>query len=636
MKKPLLSVSQWKCLLIALTLYSIGLNLWSGLHWERFTVPGVAGTLAVDLGGPDRDYRLPILQLEPRSPLALAGARPGDTLVFDNAGDVWRSMAVDEAIGVTWYAAGQPHHAVLTAIPNLNVANAPHTAQLNYAMDCLFVWSALLLALLIGFRRAEDRSMRVFAILLACFSADVSTALPGGALQSFLVQNADPLLSWAEYVLVTYFALTFPQDESHWRLAWVRRLFAGYALLFTLVVAGMIAENHGALPPKLRDHLSPTIGKEFMAIASVLLSQMAIWQSWRRATGATRQRLAWIGVCLGMIYATYFVANLSLLFSQFEAINSPYLYIYSAAARPLAFAALGYALLRYRLFDFGFVVNRALVVTIISTLLLVVFAVTEWSVDKLLHFEGREKNVIFDAAVALAIILCFHRIQHWVNHQVNHTFFHHWYEATERLRQFLSKTAQITESQALLSKYTQALTEFSNASGIAIYLDQAAQEMVLCHSTLADAADSIDANHDVLIDLRHARQVVRLDAGSPGLPGELALPMMTQGRLRGLVLMGAKPNQQQFRPDEIALLAVAVQQLGMDLESLHAVELERQVGTLDSTAAHLEAQLAASQQQSTALQQAYMALERETALLRQLIHADGVPAQQRARLHNAP
>ena len=606
MNRLLLSVSQWKCLLLAMLLCCAGLNLWVDFHWGGAAVPGVAGLLPVSLGDPDRDYRLPILRLAAGSSLLQAGARPGDTLVFDRAGDIRRNMAVGEAIGVTWYGAGQARHAVLTVIPDPEAANAPRTAQFNYLLDRLFVWAALALSLLIGWRRAEDGSMRVFAILIAAHACDISHRLPAGAFQGFMIQAIAPWVTVMIYLPFAYFALTFPQGQSHWRRAWVRRLFKLYALLSVLVAVGRMAENFGMLPAGLREHLPPIVGKEILAVATVVASLTALWLSWHRAGGVTRQRLAWTSVCLGAIYATYLVANTGLLFGTPAIYTSTYLYIYSAATRPLAFAALGYALLRYRLFDFGFVVNRALAVTILSTLLLLVFAVTEFTVDKLLHFEGREQNVIFDAAVALAIILCFHRIQHWVDHQVNHTFFHLWHEAAEKLRGFLSKAVHITESTALQSKYALALCEFCGAGGIAIFLE-AGRGMELRHATLPHAPDVIDLNHDVLIDLRHTRQLVRLDERAQGLPGELALPMMAQGRLRGLVLMGAKANQQQYRPDEIALLASAVQQLGTDLQSLRAAELE----------------------------QACAALERETALLRQLIHGDGTPALRRAPAHNA-
>jgi hypothetical protein len=620
MNKPFLSVGQWKCLLVALTVYSAGLNLWSALHWERFAVPDKVGVLPFDVGTPDRDYRLPILKLDPRSALAQAGAKLGDTLVFDHAGDIRRGFATAEAVGVTWYAGGQPHHVVITAVPDPDVARSPYSTAFVYVIDLLFSWGALLLALLIGLRLAGDGAMRGFSTMLALTSANTHAVLPGGAFQSFLVQAEVPFLLFGVYISFTYFSLTYPQGDSCWRSAWARRSFKVYVVLFALIAVTQVAENYAVLPPGWRALLPPSKGKLIASAVSVLWSLGAIWLAWRRATGVTRQRLAWVGVCMGTIYATYFVYNINVLLGapvEYASITNQI-----ETARLLALAALGYALLRYRLFDFGFVINRALVATIISTFLLIVFAVTEWSVDKLLHFEGREKNVIFDAAVALAIILCFHRIQHWVSHKVDHTFFRRWYEAAEGLRRFLSKTAQITESQALQSKYAQALSEFSGTSGVSIFLGRPDGSMALCHATLADSPAEIDANHDILIDLRHARQVLRLEAGATGLAGELALPMMTQGRLRGLVLLGAKPNQQQYRPDEIALLATAAQQLGMDLESLRAIELERQIDSL----AHLETSLAAAQQQSTTLEQAYLALEREAALLRQLVRAEPAPS----------
>jgi hypothetical protein len=79
------------------------------------------------------------------------------------------------------------------------------------------------------------------------------------------------------------------------------------------------------------------------------------------------------------------------------------------------------------------------------------------SIDKLLHFHGRETNVIIDAAVALGLILSFHRIQHWVNHQVNHFFFHHWHEAAEKLRAFMGSATHISDANALQQKFIAAI-----------------------------------------------------------------------------------------------------------------------------------------------------------------------------------
>jgi hypothetical protein len=56
----------------------------------------------------------------------------------------------------------------------------------------------------------------------------------------------------------------------------------------------------------------------------------------------------------------------------------------------------------------------------------------------------------------------------------------------------------------------------------------------------------------------------------------LALPMTVSGQIVGFVLIGHKPQQELFRPDERDHLARAVQSGGLDLESLRVDALERE------------------------------------------------------------
>lgn len=170
---------------------------------------------------------------------------------------------------------------------------------------------------------------------------------------------------------------------------------------------------------------------------------------------------------------------------------------------------MAYALIRHRLFDIGFAVNRALVFTIISTILLLMFGVTEYAVDKLLHFEGREKNVIFDAAVALGIILSFHRIQHWVRHRIDHTFFGHWYAAASDLRRFVERAPNVIESSVLQTKYLAAMRKFCGARDVAQYLRAADKSYYRTHGG-EDLPAIILADSDLAIAMRHGRDTIDL------------------------------------------------------------------------------------------------------------------------------
>lgn len=58
--------------------------------------------------------------------------------------------------------------------------------------------------------------------------------------------------------------------------------------------------------------------------------------------------------------------------------------------------------------------------------------------------------------------------------------------------------------------------------------------------------------------------------------------MFHRADLIGLVLLGAKPDGDGYRPDETAALANAVRSVGLDLDALRIEELEAEAVTLRS------------------------------------------------------
>ncbi|MBJ7313036.1 hypothetical protein ACFOLJ_29875 [Rugamonas sp. CCM 8940] len=600
--KNFLSIVQWKTLLVLLALSCFTLEIWAGLYWERAMSPAMAGDLLAELGPSDRDYRNPIIKLQAASPLAQAGAKVGDRLVFEHAGDRSRQLGTDETIAMTLYSAQGSRHIEVRPIANPAGGGSPLMVKTIMLSNWAIIYLSLLIAVLTGWRRADDGAMRAFALaLLANSFESVYGQLPGGAIQTWLNMLVKPAGYLVANIAFIYFTLTFPTERPHFRLAWVRRLFYIQAAAFLLFSSYVTAQALHLLPWSLREHTRVDLWGETMVNLSVVFSLTALWFSWRASQGATRQRLAWIGVCMGVVYAVHFIANLNGTLG--DPLSGELYLACQIVAIMLAYCGLAYALLRHRLFDFGFAVNRALVFTIISTMLLIVFSFTEWAVDKLLHFEGREKNVIFDAGVALAIILSFHRIQHWVRHKVDHTFFHHWYEAAEKLRHFLDKAAHIADAAALQNKFVRAVEQFAGADGAAVYLLDARQSFTLAHSTLPGAPATLDQDDDVVIDMRHGAASVDLSERRHAVPGELALPMMVRGELTGLVLSGAKAGGQQYRPDEIALLRTGVRQLGLDLETLRLKALERHAALLTQKTAELEQKAAAYAREADALRQ---------------------------------
>jgi len=591
------TINSWRTLLITLALVLAALTTWATSYFERGSLPESTGTLGVSFGAPDRDYRVPIHSLSPMSPLAQLGARPGDLAVFDHPNDLIRTLGTDEMIGGILYSTKGSSHFLVRPIPDPDSARHPMAALVGVGTWGATAYISLLFGVLIGLRRADSNVMRLFSLALLAVSGDYFMYnLPSGATLDLLGRVVDPLRLMVKYLFIVYFSLSFPEERPHMQLTWVRRMYYVFAAAFIFSTAYAIADNYHLVEWSLRQIISSATFSTLVKSASTLISIIALWLSWRRSTGETKRRLAWIGVCIGAISFGYLSYNLNQLFGQ------PMPETLRGAAQGaivmLAYLGLGYATLRHRLFDLGFARNRVLVVTIISSFLLVVFSITEWGVDKLLHFEGREKNVIFDAAVALAVILSFHRIQHWVSHQVDHFFFHHWHEAAQKLKHFQRNAPFITDIGVLQNRFIGTIETYAQARGAAIYTLDPSQAYRLQAATLSGGPTLLDANDETVVELRQSHAVLSLcERGD--LPGvELALPMVVRGRLEGMVLIGKKADERQYRPDEIALLETAAHQLGMDLAGLHSEQL---------------AQRAAMAEEKALLH------ERETKMLRQVL-----------------
>jgi hypothetical protein len=582
-------------------------DLYAASTWRRSVDPQLAATLAASFGQLDSTGQRTIVALEDRSPLAAVGAHPGDSVAFDHVTDAFRRLAANDVIGITLQTGQGTRRVTLRPVPDLEVARDPAMAAFAFFAQFMAALMALALALAIGMRRPESLAMRAFAFGLLVDSPDFFCGfLPAGELQNGLALFLRPTIIVFYYPVFLYFALAFPEDRPWMQRRSIRNAFWVFSTLYIAVSLVVILSAAHAMPGTVQATVNTVQVRAVMAMVSVTISLIALFSSWRRSHGTLRQRLAWIGVCMGAITMTYFMSNLNL--AMYFASDTEF----DAAAflvSFIAYAGLGYALLRHRLFDFGFAVNRALVFTIISTFLLLAFGVTEWGVDKLLHFKGREKNIIFDAAVALGIILSFHRIQHWVSHKVDHTFFHRWHEAAEKLRHFMEKAAHISDAEILREKYAHAIQAFSGAEGAAIYAHDQAADFLLRFSTLAGMPARLEQNHDVVVDLKHTQQAVELAGPIPGLPVEFAFPMMVRGRVHGVLLLGAKTGGHRYRPDEITLLMKSVQRLGLALESLRVEELELRTRDLSRRVELFE-------QKCTSLEQLATAQEREVAGLR--------------------
>lgn len=553
---------------------------------------GARGTLGVHFSPPgEKRFVMSISQIDAASPLAALGARNGDTVILDRRADDRRNYLLDEPIGLTLIHANLSRHVFLKPMV---VPISPGYA-FQYYSETIARALAILFGLLIAFKQSESRVYRALALYFLC---NAFNGLPAFSPPGTLRYVADQMY-WGTAFLTLYFpalfAVHYPDGRPTGLRARLARLLPAMGLLTFSASLYLLWWANGYAAPQ-EYFLTMTLG-----FVETLITLLALWDGWRSSTGAHRQRQSWLLVSIGT--AIFFSVPTGLPIHT-QIAGARVTLLLSDSASVLMEIGIAYAVLKHRIFDFGFALNRAIFYSATSLILLVAFGIVEWLSEHLLHFEAREANVLIDGAIALGVYLAFHKIRHVFEHGLERLFFHHWHENEARLRQFVKRAAYIATTEALLRDFQAELKRFSGGSSCSIFQKDGQGNYALLDSTEPTSPGSIDVDDVISVRLRAERRPFVVDAAHPFHGHNLALPMTHRGELHAYVLLGTKPGKGEYRPDEIAVLAFAVDRIGLDL---HALKVEKLIAQLSSHEKRAELDATLIQEQRTELERFHRA-----------------------------
>ncbi|HKU67216.1 MAG TPA: GAF domain-containing protein [Candidatus Baltobacteraceae bacterium] len=529
--------------------------------------------MAADYGAVSRvDPKSPgvvrIVAVRAHSSAARAGIRPGDRVTFgDTQMERARVLYAPPGSRVPVVVNGS-RTAILTAPP----AYHDPSLWLPFAIRLAF----LVVAGLLAWRRFDDAASRSLAAFLWCFGLTIgmrNTVLPTPALTLVVEQIGSSVLLLLGAGFAAVFAATFPSGTAKPLPHLLARIAVWIAVASSIVAVSSLWLANSAANTSLLNF--------FLLCAMAIIALFVVVTlivAYLHGEFAERQRRKWVffflAIALGAIGADL----------AFIALGG-YNFIVDLATLPFVAATpfgLAYVILRHRVIDVGFVLNRAVVYTAVSVIVVGVFVMVETLLAKYVESTSHVTSTAVQLAVALALGFSIRYVHARVDRFVDNVLFRERHLAEAAIRTFAHDASYITDLDVLLTRCVQIVEHHAKTLGSGVWLADDAGIYTARAGTFA-IAPAVDENDPALVSMRarHVNVHVR-DCGS-ALPGVRAFPMIVRGELLGILVCGQKLDDDTYAPDEEDALASLAAAVGYAADGIEVRDLRRRLAQLTAT-----------------------------------------------------
>jgi hypothetical protein len=200
----------------------------------------------------------------------------------------------------------------------------------------------------------------------------------------------------------------------------------------------------------------------------------------------------------------------------------------------VAAIAVAYTVLKHRLFDIRFIINRAAVFSTVSLILVGAFVLVEWLLTDWLRNASHASNLIAGACLALGLGLSVRMVHERVDTLMDRLFFRQRHENVSAIERFAEDAPYITDAAILVERTVATLQRHTDA------------DFVMLRENLGDWE-----NDPAVVCMRATHKPVDLNTIETKLPGDVAFPMRARGQVPGVLILGPRRTGETFAPDEI-------------------------------------------------------------------------------------
>ena len=254
-----------------------------------------------------------------------------------------------------------------------------------------------------------------------------------------------------------------------------------------------------------------------------------------------------------------------------------------------------YPILRYRLFDLGFVLNRTAVFSALTIAAVATLAGINWLAQ---HFVTERLSFFLQPVAAIVIGLGYLRIRGWTQTSIEQLLFRERFAAEEHLAATMRGLAFVERADSIDRVLVDDVAATLNLRTAALFrLSGDAFRRVTAigweHATFDLFATDDSLARRLLAD----GEIVRLSAarwrpaGMPEPPGDpvIALGVVRRGTVAGIVLYSRHVNGTEIDPEELRLLRRLAEAAGIAYETADAAATRARVVQLEQRVRELEA-----------------------------------------------
>jgi hypothetical protein len=275
--------------------------------------------------------------------------------------------------------------------------------------------------------------------------------------------------------LAPFLLLLFPTGRlpsRRWRpVAWIAA-----ASGTVIIVLDLFFES----PDKVGGIITITAVAVVFVIFSVMaLSALSLLVRYRRASGVERQQLKWFA--FAAVLAGSFLIGQQLIWLaglltayllgvDLLTLNRSLENLLEVAINVCLYAAVGIAILRYRLYDIDIIINRTLVYGTLTMALALVYFGGVLSLQGLLRALTGQGSQLAIVASTLLIAALFNPLRRRVQNFIDHLFYRRKYDAAKTLEAFSAKLREETDIDALNSELLSTVRETVQPEHVSLWL----------------------------------------------------------------------------------------------------------------------------------------------------------------------